>query len=126
MDAPETTASDPHVEVLLLAVKETARGACHLADVAARCAGTARREGPAPQAAAQAAMEAGLRASRTLFQLEDALGRTEEDPAVPLAEALRTLQAAEEAIHAARLAIEARLSRTLRPDVPVGGTRARP
>lgn len=103
--------------VLLSAVKEATRGACHLADVAGRCAAP-EREGTS-EAAGHASLEAGLLATRALFDFEDALLRAEPwEP--PLAQAILALQAAEEAVRAARLAVESRVSRTLRPEAPPG------
>lgn len=115
---PTTAGAEP-LAVLLQAVKETTRSACHLADVAAR-APPAAREGSA-DAAAQASLEAGLRASRALFSLEDALATREEGPAL-MVDALTTLAAAEDAVRAARAAIETRVSRSIRPDVSAGAT----
>lgn len=78
------------------------------------------------EAAIQASLEAGLRASRALFTLEDALQATVGGRG-PVREALASLHAAEEALQAARLAIEAQVSRTLQPAPrPGGGAAPRP
>lgn len=115
------TGAEP-IAVLLQAVKETARSACHLADVAARVVPHGR-DGCA-EAAAYASLEAGLRASRALFALEDSLACRPDGPGV-LADALCALEAAEDALHAAHVAVETRVSRSLRPDAPAGAA-ARP
>lgn len=116
-----SSSQDEPMAVVFQAVKETTRAACHLADVAGRLDAPAWGRIPAWESAAQASLEAGLRTSRALFSLEDALARQPEG-AGPVLEALASLQAAEEALHAARGAIEARVSRTLQPGSPAGAT----
>lgn len=112
MHFPATGSEAEKTAALLEAVKEATRGACHVADASGHFSAGADR--------AEHAVEAAVRATRALFEFEDALARRSEGPGV-LADALVTLQAAEDAIRAAREAIESRLSRTLRPQAPARG-----
>lgn len=91
-------------EELLVAVRDAAREACHLADIAGRSLTDA----------ADAAREASMTATRAVFALEDAM-RATPGPLSPLAEALGALTAAEEALGAARAALEADLARSAPP-----------
>lgn len=112
MHVPATGSEAEKTAALLEAVKEATRGASHLADAAGHFSSDTD--------AGEASVEAAVRAARALFAFEDALARRAEGPGA-LADALVTLQAAEDAIHAAREALQARLSRTLRPAAPARG-----
>lgn len=121
-------ASDAEPMTLLLdAVRETAQSACHLAALA----GHAALEGaPGATRAGDAAVEASLRATRALFSLEDGLRQRGEGPG-PVSDALLALAAAEDAIAAARAALEAGAARDRLPALspraaPPGGTPGSP